>query len=148
SADLGLAARDDDLANYLPRDLLPKFDIALMAAGIEGRCPYLEAGIEAFGADHRGIGKRALRDAFARDLPTAVRRLPKIGFSLPLDAWFRSDTGLLDLLADNRSRTRPHLLPGGLATAIDRHRRGTSNLGHALYLLLAYELHLRDTEDT
>src|SRR5690606_18459681 len=52
SADLGLAARDDDLANYLPRDLLPKFDIALMAAGIEGRCPYLEAGIEAFGADH------------------------------------------------------------------------------------------------
>ena len=147
SRGLALASRDDDLRNYLPRDLLPKVDIALMAAGIEGRCPYLEAGIEEFGRDHTQLGKRALRDAFASELPDAVRQLPKVGFSLPLDAWFRGDAALLDVLAESRSRTREHLRPRGLETAIDRHRSGRTDLGHALYLLLAYELYLRSTED-
>ncbi|MFT4512700.1 MAG: asparagine synthase (glutamine-hydrolyzing) [Planctomycetota bacterium] len=144
---LALSSREDDLANYLPRDLLPKVDIALMAAGIEGRCPYLEAGIEPFGLDSSKFGKRALREAFHDELPESVRRLPKVGFSLPLDAWFRSDTALLDVLADPRSRSREHLRPRGLEAAVDRHRRGTTDLGHALYLLLAYELYLRSTED-
>jgi asparagine synthase (glutamine-hydrolysing) len=144
---LALASRDDDVSNYLPRDLLPKVDIALMAAGIEGRCPYLEAGLESFGQDNTRIGKRALIEAFGSELPESVRRLPKIGFSLPLDAWFRTDTALLDILAEPRSRSREHLRPRGLATAVDRHRRGKTDLGHALYLLLAYELYLRSTED-
>lgn len=143
SISLGLAARADDVDNYLPRDLLPKVDIALMAAGIEGRCPYLEAGIEPFGQDLTAIGKRALREAFRSELPSAVQQLPKVGFSLPLDDWFRRDPALLEVLADPRSRQRDHLQPGGLALALDRHRSGRSNLGHALYLLLAYELHLR-----
>ena len=143
---LALAARDDDLANYLPRDLLTKVDVALMAANIEGRCPYLEAGIESFGQDIATIDKRSLRAAFQSELPTSVQRLPKVGFALPLDAWFRGDSPLLDLLADSRSQQRAHLRPGGLADAIDRHRRGRAKLGHGLYLLLAYELHLRHRE--
>lgn len=144
---LAMAARDDDVSNYLLRDLLPKVDIALMAAGIEGRCPYLEAGLESYGKGNNRIGKQALVEAFGSELPTSVRQLPKIGFSLPLDAWFRSDTALLDVLADPRSRSRKHLRPNGLATAVDRHRQGKTNLGHALYLLLAYELYLRSTEE-
>ena len=143
---LALAAREDDLANYLPRDLLTKVDVALMAANIEGRCPYLEAGVESFGQDIATIDKRSLRAAFQSELPTAVQRLPKVGFALPLDAWFRGDSPLLDLLADSRSQQRAHLRAGGLADAIDRHRRGRAELGHGLYLLLAFELHLRHGE--
>jgi hypothetical protein len=30
---------------------------------------------------------------------------------------------------------------------VDRHRQSKTNLGHALYLLLAYELYLRSTEE-
>ncbi|MCK5945190.1 MAG: asparagine synthase, partial [Planctomycetes bacterium] len=146
-ADLALASRADDLDNYLPRDLLPKLDVALMAAGIEGRCPYLEANIEPFGQDRRALGKRPLRRAFARELPAAVRQLPKLGFALPLDAWFRDDLPALDVLAEPRSRQRPHLRPGGLQLAIDRHRGDRADLGHGLYLLLAYELHLRAVEE-
>jgi asparagine synthase (glutamine-hydrolysing) len=141
--DLALAGRDDDLANYLPRDLLPKIDVALMAAGVEGRCPYLEAGIEAFGVDRMAMGKRHLREAFAGELPELVQNLPKRGFSLPLDAWFRGDLPALDVLAEPQSRERPHLRPGGLIRAIDQHRGDRADLGHALYLLYAYELHLR-----
>jgi len=143
---LALLARADDLDNYLPRDLLAKVDIALMAAGIEGRCPYLEAGIESFGRDLAAIGKRYLREAFQLELPTAVKQLPKFGFALPLDEWFRGDTACLDILMDSRSQKRAHLRPNGLARALDQHRRGRAQLGHALYLLLAYELHLRSNE--
>lgn len=140
------AGRDDDLAHYLPRDLLPKLDVALLAAGVEGRCPYLEAGIEPFGADLSALGKRPLRAAFAARLPSAVKRLPKRGFSLPLNAWFRGELDALDVLAEERARGRPHLRPGGLARAVDQHRARRSDLGHGLYLLYAYELHLRDEE--
>ncbi|MEC8651688.1 MAG: asparagine synthase-related protein, partial [Planctomycetota bacterium] len=140
------AGRDDDLAHYLPRDLLPKLDVALLAAGVEGRCPYLEAGIEAFGADLSALGKRPLRAAFAARLPSAVKRLPKRGFSLPLDAWFRGELDALDVLAEQRARRRPHLRPDGRARAVDQHRPRRSDLGHGLYLLYAYELHLRDEE--
>lgn len=147
TAGLAMASRNDDLNNYLPSDLLPKIDIATMAAGIEGRCPYLAASIKPFGKSNADLGKRALHEAFASELPKSVRMLPKAGFSLPLNSWFRGKTDLLDILADPRSRSRDHLRPGGLESAIDRHRRGKTDLGHALYLLLAYELHLRASEE-
>ena len=143
---LALAGRADDLAHYLPRDLLPKLDVALLAAGVEGRCPYLEAGVEAHGASLDALGKRPLRTAFAARLPAEVRRLPKRGFSLPLDAWFRGELNALEVLAEDRSRQRPHLRPGGLARAVDQHRKQRTELGHGLYLLYAYELHLRADE--
>jgi|GEM_PF-2494288 len=145
--DLALAGRDDDLDHYLPRDLLTKLDVALLAAGVEGRCPYLEAGIEAFGQSRAAMGKRPLREAFAELLPKQVTRLPKRGFSLPLDAWFRGELAALDVLADRRSQTRPHLRAAGLARAVDNHRSGRAALGHGLYLLYAYEIHLRASEE-
>ncbi len=146
--DRALASRADDLDHYLPRDLLLKLDVALLAAGVEGRCPYLEAEVEEFGARRRDLGKRALREAFADRLPEAARRLPKHGFCLPLDAWFRRELAALDVLAEPRSRERAHLQRGGLARAVDLHRTRRADLGHGLYLLYAYELHLRALEDT
>lgn len=141
-----LAARAADLAGYLRLDLLPKIDIATMAAGVEGRCPFLEGDYAAFGATRGALGKRPLRTAFAGDLPHAVFTLPKRGFALPLDRWCRGDCLLLDVLADRSSQQRPHLRPGSLAAVVDRHRRGAADLGHGLYLLAAMELFLRRLE--
>lgn len=143
---LALAGRDYDLQNYLPCDLLPKLDVALMAAGVEGRCPYLEAGIESFGESLDALGKRPLRRAFQDELPRSVQTLPKRGFSLPLNEWFRGALPALDVLAERRSRERDHLRPGGMARAVDQHRSGRADLGHGLYLLYAYEVYLRDVE--
>jgi asparagine synthase (glutamine-hydrolysing) len=144
AADPVLAARAADLAGYLRCDLLPKVDVAGLAAGVETRCPFLDRDVAALAlADGRtGLGKAALRRAFP-DLPAAVVRLPKRGFALPLDRWFRGELPWLDLLAEARTRQRPHLRPGGVAAAVDRHRRGAANLGHGLFLLVAAELHLR-----
>ncbi|MBL8748211.1 MAG: asparagine synthetase B [Planctomycetes bacterium] len=145
AADPVLAARDADLRGYLCRDLLPKVDVACMTAGVEARAPFLEGEFAPFGATREALGKAPLRGAFAIDLPSLVFRRPKQGFSLPLDRWFRGPLPALDLLAETRSRQRPHLRPGGLAAAVDRHRRG-ARLGHALYLLLAFETWLRVEE--
>lgn len=144
--DPALRGRADDLEHYLPRDLLPKLDVASLAAGVEARCPFLVADLTGFGERRHALGKRELRQAFAARLPREVEELPKAGFSLPLDAWFRRDLDSLDLLTEPRSRERPHLRPGGLARAVDRHRRGGAALGHALFLLLSLELHLRRLE--
>jgi asparagine synthase (glutamine-hydrolysing) len=143
SGDPVLLARDADIEGYLRLDLLPKVDVATMAAGIEARCPWLEGDFAAFGASRESLGKEPLRRAFAGDLPNAVFRLPKRGFALPLDRWFRGSSPWLDLLADPLTRQRAHLKPGGLAAAVDRHRARRAALGHGLYLCLAYELFLR-----
>jgi asparagine synthase (glutamine-hydrolysing) len=142
------AARAHDLAHYLRFDLLPKVDVATMAAGVEARCPYLDPRLASFGAARAALGKRPLRDAFAAELPPAVLHLPKRGFSLPLDRWFRGELPWLDLLAEPRTQQRPHLRPGGIARAVDLHRRGRVDLGHGLYLLVAVELFLRSQDAT
>ncbi|MGB3969825.1 MAG: asparagine synthase C-terminal domain-containing protein, partial [Planctomycetota bacterium] len=138
-------AQTRDRWGYLRCDLLPKVDIACMSAGVEARCPFLEGALDMVcaGDVRRWLGKQALRSAFAAELPPEVLRLPKTGFALPLDRWFRGDLPWLDLLREPTTCQRPHLRPGGIARAIDLHRRGRVDLGHGLYLLVACELFLR-----
>jgi asparagine synthase (glutamine-hydrolysing) len=134
---------------YLRWDLLPKLDVAAMAAGVEGRCPYLDREVRALAAPPvaRSLGKRELRAAFAAELPASVRRGSKRGFGLPLDRWFRQPNPLLDVVLDRRSLQRPHVCADGVRAAVDRHRAGRADLGHGLYLLAAMEIHLRCREE-
>ncbi len=138
--------RAADLEGYLRCDLLPKVDTATMATGVESRCPWLEAGVEPFGATLAALGKAPVRAAFAGDLPPEVFGQPKRGFALPLDRWFRGELPWLDLLADRQTLSRPHLRPGGVPRAVALHRAGRADLGHGLYLLVAFELFLRCQE--
>jgi asparagine synthase (glutamine-hydrolysing) len=138
-----------DAAHYLRWDLLPKLDVATMAAGVEGRCPYLDASVRAAAAalpPRQVLGKAPLRAAYRARLPAAVLSQQKRGFALPLDRWFRAEVPWLDLLRDARTQEREHLRADGLARAIDRHRAGRADLGHALYLVVAFELWLRSQE--
>lgn len=143
-------ARAVDGAFYLRRDLLPKLDVATMAAGVEGRCPFLDPDVVAAAAALPlgvAFGKAPLRAHYAPRLPAAVFAQQKRGFALPLDRWFRGPLPWLDLLRDRRTLERDHLRAGGVAAALDRHRRGTADLGHGLYLLVAFELWLRTAEE-
>ncbi|MBK8098010.1 MAG: hypothetical protein IPK26_12935 [Planctomycetes bacterium] len=139
-----------ELEQYLRWDLLPKVDVATMAAGVEARCPYLDPDVVAWSRAQPIASrwqKQPLRRTFAASLPPAVFVQRKRGFALPLDRWFRGELPFLDLLREARTVQRPHLRPGGVAEAIDRHRRGAADLGHALYLLVAWECHLRAVEE-
>ncbi len=102
SQDEALVAQLDDIATYLPDDLLVKADIASMGNSLVLRSPLLDHRVVELAlslpledriARRRfrpgGVGKAILREAFADALPESVLRGPKRGFGIPLAAWLR-----------------------------------------------------------
>ncbi|MBK8976927.1 MAG: asparagine synthetase B [Planctomycetes bacterium] len=145
-------ARFVDRELYLRLDLLPKLDTATMAAGVEGRCPFLDPEILRsrevnLGDARRVLGKRALIAAFGPRLPPGHTEQRKRGFAIPLDRWLREDDFLADVLRDARTLQRPWLVAAGLTRMLDLHRTGRARLGHALYAVAALELFDRLDED-
>lgn len=83
-----------DVVTWLPNDLLLKLDRCLMAHGLEGRTPFLDAEVAAFAwplADRfkvrGGYGKWLLRKWLERACPAAEPWAKKQGFTVPVQAW-------------------------------------------------------------
>ncbi len=108
-------AREFDVRNYLPGDLLRKTDTASLAAGIEVRCPFLEpklaeAALATPARVHMrgGQTKALLRELARKHLPPGIADRPKQGFAIPISDWFREDFGgLRTLLLDHLEGDRP-----------------------------------------
>lgn len=90
---LGRAQRED-VAAWLPDDLLLKLDRCLMAHGVEGRTPFLDREVARFAfalpdglRARRGVGKYSLRKWLQRHLPAARPFAPKQGFDVPVADW-------------------------------------------------------------
>lgn len=88
------AAQALDVADWLPNDLLTKLDRCLMAHGIEGRTPFLDAGIAAAAfrlPDAMKVrdrqGKWILRQWLAKHFPASEPFRKKQGFTVPVGAW-------------------------------------------------------------
>jgi asparagine synthase (glutamine-hydrolysing) len=89
-----MAAQALDVADWLPNDLLIKLDRCLMAHGVEGRTPFLDAAVaeacfrlpDALKV-RRGMGKLVLRQWLAQNFPAAEPFRPKQGFTVPVGAW-------------------------------------------------------------
>ncbi len=87
-----------DIATWLPADLLGKVDRMLMAHGVEGRVPFLDPEIADFafllpdglkvrrGLGH-GLGKWILRKWLETAMPEAQPFSRKRGFSVPVGEW-------------------------------------------------------------
>lgn len=146
------AVRERELETYLRGDLLPKLDVAMLAAQVEGRCPFLDPAVlacrELALAPQAVLGKRPLRAEFAARLPPGHFAQRKRGFALPLDRWWREDERLAAILLDPRSLGRRWLRADGVRDCVARQRRGELALGHALWLLVAEELAERAAEDS
>jgi asparagine synthase (glutamine-hydrolysing) len=136
-----------DLKTYLPGDILTKVDRASMAHGLEVRVPFLDhrfvewaATLPADARLARGQDKRVLRQALAGRVPDAIRRRPKIGFSLPLSAWLRDGLGV----RLEETLRGPVFSESGLFdrnAALDllaRHRTGRWDFGRPLWALSAF----------
>lgn len=87
-------AQTSDIETWLPNDLLLKLDRCLMAHGLEGRTPFLDPEVAAFGfnlADRfkvRGrYGKWILRRWLEHVNPAADPWARKRGFTVPVDAF-------------------------------------------------------------
>ena len=88
------AAQWADVTTWLPGDLLLKLDRCLMAHGLEGRTPFLDAAVAAFAfplPDRMKVrgrhGKWLLRKWLERSCPAAEPWARKQGFTVPVDAW-------------------------------------------------------------
>ena len=138
-----------DAATYLPGDLLPKADLASMAASLELRAPLLDHRVLTLGvslpehllADRRQ-GKIALRRAFADLLPPSTLGRRKTGFGVPIGAWFRGELRELagDVLTGRAARERGLFRPEAVERILTEHASGRRDHGHRLWCLLVLEL--------
>lgn len=134
----------------LTGDMLVKVDRMSMAASLEVRCPLLDHKLAEFAATlpHAwkmtagGTGKAILIEALGDRLPPALLNRQKMGFGVPIGAWFRGP--LKDFLWDHLTSKR--FLDRGIVSApflrvlLEEHQSGRRNNDLRLFLLLMLEL--------
>lgn len=87
-----------DMKTYLPGDILVKVDRMSMANSLEVRAPILDYTLIEFAStipsDYKfknGVKKYILKEAFKQDLPHDILYRKKMGFSVPLAQWLRTE---------------------------------------------------------
>ena len=140
---------------YLPNDLHVKMDRCSMAHGLETRSPFLDTALVEWAFRlpdslklRRGTTKWILRYAFRKLFPPEILRRKKMGFGVPLGAWFRTQwhAPLEDILGSPQARIRRYVQPAALRQLIARHLQRKEDAGQRLWLLLSFELWLRQLE--
>jgi asparagine synthase (glutamine-hydrolysing) len=137
-----------DFHTYLPGDILTKVDRTSMANSLEVREPVIDYTLVdwASGIDPRmklagGEGKYIFKKALERRLPNDILYRRKMGFAVPIGAWFRGPL---------RARLEAALFRGklndsgffdgaGLRKLFDMHVGGRRDFGHALWATLMFE---------
>jgi asparagine synthase (glutamine-hydrolysing) len=137
---------------YLLDDLNVKMDRMSMAHALETRSPFLDTALVEFGAAlpdrlrmRLGRGKVLLRRAMKGILPESILARGKMGFGVPLGAWFRGElAGLVrERLLDPSSPVFEYLRPGPVAALVARHTSAQADLSPQIWALLTLESWLR-----
>ena len=141
-----------DYGTQLADDFLVKVDVSGMAASVESRAPFLApALVDAAWVlpdsmkVRPGATKWLLKRIAARHLPREIVYRKKMGFALPLGAWFRRGLGdvLQELLRDSRLAQLGWVSIPLAQHALAEHRAHTRDHSHRLWLVLWLELWLR-----
>jgi len=141
-----------DMMTYLPNDIIVKMERASMAASVEVRCPFLDHKVLelalAIPDDQKvfaDTGKYILREAFQNVLPTWVLLRPKRGFSVPMNEWFREQTGVDMLLTMMTDPCWPWdvLQADRVAERVEAHLRNRTSIGHELWIILMLHLWMK-----
>lgn len=149
-------AMADDMARYLPDDLLVKEDRALMAFGVEGRHPFLDARVlsaaahlEQRGSPARGRQKQLLRAYVREVIDPDLAREPKRGFAFPVDELYRGPLRPLaeETLQGPRARSRGLFDAEVLRVLLREHATGARHVGAVLHACVMLELWCRRTLD-
>jgi asparagine synthase (glutamine-hydrolysing) len=127
-----------EMSHYLRNVLLRDTDAMSMAHSVEVRDPFLDQDLVELVAGYPGDLKRAgdgvkplLSEAMADDLPVAIRRRRKMGFSLPFARWLRGPLGeaLDETLLDARigGEVAAALNPAAVREVLERFRAGSGS---------------------
>lgn len=138
-----------DLWSWLPDNLLERGDRMSMAASLELRPPYLDHRLVdlAFRLPsavkvHRGTTKWVLKEVARRYLPDAVVDRKKVGFRVPLDAWFRTDLrdSMWDRLTGSGSFVGNTFDRAAVRDLLTRHESGDFNEESRIFTLMSLEV--------
>ncbi len=138
-----------DARFYLAEDIMSKVDLMSMATSLETRVPYLDNEVVDFvismpsylkwkGKERKYLLKRA----YALDLPSAILRRKKEGFSIPLKAWLNAEwNSLMHELLDESEIKRSGLInPGTVNRLVHEHETNHANHSHILWGLMVFQL--------
>lgn len=137
-----------DFKTYLPGDILTKVDRASMAHSLEVRVPFLDHNFVTWAAAvptsrklRAGKGKLVLKHALQPHLPKDVLFRSKMGFAVPLDAWFRGslEDRMMESLEGGVLADSGFFNPDTLRNIGRSHRSGRRNYSAVLWALLMFE---------
>ncbi|MFA5164100.1 MAG: asparagine synthase (glutamine-hydrolyzing) [Candidatus Omnitrophota bacterium] len=138
-----------DVNTSLPNDLLVKVDIAGMAASLEGRSPFLDHKLMEFAASlpssykiKGNTKKYILKKAFSGVIPDDILSRRKMGFGVPVSAWFRGELkGMLtETLLSRASLSRGYFRQEAVKGMVDNHTSGRKDYSFQLWAMLMLEL--------
>jgi asparagine synthase (glutamine-hydrolysing) len=139
--------------SYLPEDLLVKSDRCSMAHALELRAPFLDTALIEFSAtlpDQFKLNGRTtkylLKKAFSDLLPEEITTRGKMGFGVPLAAWFRDSLRgfLQEKLCPKEALLNQYLLPGVAQKLVQEHLSSEADHSHRLWALLTLEVWLQN----
>jgi asparagine synthase (glutamine-hydrolysing) len=147
-----------DIKTYL-HELLMKQDQMSMAASVESRVPFLDHKLVEFTSSlpeklklHRATTKYVLRQSMKGVLPEQILTRPKMGFPVPIGAWFRGPYAkvLDEYVLSSRAQDRGIFNQEYARKLVSQHQRGEVNHSERLWCLVNLEMWLRrfiDGED-
>jgi asparagine synthase (glutamine-hydrolysing) len=142
-----------DVMAYLPDVLLVKMDLATMAHSLEARSPLLDHHVLELAASAPaevrlpdGRLKGLLKDAFRDELPAGLIERPKMGFGVPIDAWFRGVWAPIarDLLLSSDARVGAYFQREVLERYLEEHVAGRIHRAYQIFALVMLELWHRE----
>ncbi|HVR98647.1 MAG TPA: asparagine synthase-related protein [Thermoanaerobaculia bacterium] len=141
-----------DMETYLPDDILAKVDWTSMAISLESRVLLLDHRLLEFVATIPsslklvgGAGKHILKGAMSSRLAADILTRRKMGFGVPLGAWFRNELHDMthDLLLDPRTRQRGIFRPSWVEGLLRTHDSARRDCSARLWAMLCLELWMR-----
>jgi asparagine synthase (glutamine-hydrolysing) len=141
------------MKTYLLDDLLVKMDRMSMANSLEARSPFLDKDLIGYVAslpDSMKLKgwrtKYILKKAFSDILPKEIQTRGKMGFGVPLGAWFRTELRdyIHDALLSTSSRVKEYLSQDRIREIIEENEAMRRDYGLPLWNLLQLELWLRN----
>ena len=138
-----------DIKTYMTGDILVKVDRMSMAHSLEVRAPILDYQVTEFAATlpssqkyRDGEKKYLLKEVFKPFIPESLLYRKKMGFSTPLDEWFRSELKEFSEKRIQNKKSGLHSIFNG--NAIERvwneHQSKQRNHGIILWSMLMYQM--------
>ena len=140
-----------DLLYFLPDQLLTKMDMASMANSLETRSPLLDQELIELACKipfnlkiKNGETKYILKKALEPIVPKANLYRPKIGFTIPLDRWFKGSLNKYAMsVLSGKNTLITEYIDGDYIKSIIKSNNKDFDFGPRIWSLLSLELWMR-----